>query len=376
MKIKTLLMLLALSLAITAEGAAKDCAASISVEISNKSKIDRINESVTTEWTTITKKLKGVSPDNVIVLDPQGKVIPSQVLYNGEKTAQSLLFQVTVAPSKSAKYKITTGKREEYKQAAYGRFAPERMDDFIWENNRVAFRVYGKALEVELISTGIDIWLKRTPEMIINKWLKPNVNYHRDNGEGLDMYSVGKSLGLGALTPIVDGKLLYLPHNHTSYKVLDCGALRVSFELEYPSFKVNGESVTMVRRFTLDAFANLNHVEVTFTGSFKNIDVVNGIKVRKNVDDVVMGANYIAYQEPEHPKNGTTYLLMINSRSSESKMLEGHAVSPLTLKSGETYSYLTGGYWSKYGVPNNAAWADKIAEEVTKAAEPLRVRLR
>ncbi|HWI56372.1 MAG TPA: glycoside hydrolase family 88 protein, partial [Bacillota bacterium] len=46
---------------------------------------------------------------------------------------------------------------------AYGTFMPQRKDDFAWENDRVAFRIYGPALEATgEISSGIDIWCKRT----------------------------------------------------------------------------------------------------------------------------------------------------------------------------------------------------------------------
>ena len=47
-----------------------------------------------------------------------------------------------------------------------GRFVRERNDDFAWENDLVAHRVYGPALETAkkepLVSSGIDVWVKRT----------------------------------------------------------------------------------------------------------------------------------------------------------------------------------------------------------------------
>ena len=45
---------------------------------------------------------------------------------------------------------------------AYGTFMPQRKDDFAWENDRIAFRVYGPSLErTGEISSGIDVWCKR-----------------------------------------------------------------------------------------------------------------------------------------------------------------------------------------------------------------------
>ena len=76
----------------------------------------------------------------------------------------------------------------------------ERRDDFAWENDRTAHRMYGKALETwaqePLTSSSVDVWFKRTRRLVINDWYMVD-DYHRDNGEGADMYSAGKSRGCG-----------------------------------------------------------------------------------------------------------------------------------------------------------------------------------
>ena len=51
----------------------------------------------------------------------------------------------------------------------FGREAPERKDDFAWENELVAYRVYGPALEATgEITSGIDVWSKRVPNFVID----------------------------------------------------------------------------------------------------------------------------------------------------------------------------------------------------------------
>ena len=60
----------------------------------------------------------------------------------------------------------------------YSRIVPERIDDYAWENDKVAFRTYGPAAQklVEqgkkggIISSGIDCWLKKVNYPVINKW--------------------------------------------------------------------------------------------------------------------------------------------------------------------------------------------------------------
>ena len=54
--------------------------------------------------------------------------------------------------------------------------------------------MYGAALETwkqePLTSSGLDVWVKRTPRLVINDWYMVD-DYHRDTGEGADLYSAG-----------------------------------------------------------------------------------------------------------------------------------------------------------------------------------------
>lgn len=349
----------------------------ISVEVRNKLAIARESESVEIDWDDIEDKLSGATANNIIVVDSQGKQIPSQVLFDGGKEPEDLLFQATVSPNGTAKYSVKIGKRESYTKQAYGRFVPERMDDFAWENNKVAYRVYGKALEVEMFSPGIDVWMKRTPELIINKWYKA-AHYHQDHGEGLDMYDVGSSLGVGATTPIVDGKLVYPTNNFTEYEILEDGDLRFKFEVKFLPFKVNGVDVKQKRTVTLDANTNMNLVEVEYEGDFKSIDIAMGLKIRNTDGEVVdMGDNYLAYQEPvKLAKNGITYVLAVTPNKGENKRIEDHIIKTTSVKEGEDYEYLCGGFWSKYGVEDQAKWSEIIEQEVAKFKSPLVVKIK
>lgn len=95
---------------------------------------------------------------------------------------------------------------------AYARVVPERKDDLAWENDKVAFRVYGPALRTGTEDSGIDVWCKRVPYPVIDKWYHQDrtakVSYHRDHGEGYDGYHVGDTRGCGGLGLWIDGKLV------------------------------------------------------------------------------------------------------------------------------------------------------------------------
>lgn len=118
---------------------------------------------------------------------------------------------------------------------AYGRFVPERRDDFAWENDKVAFRVYGPAAPFKGHSSGVDAWLKKVDYSIIDKWYKAHtegVSYHIDHGEGYDPYHTGISRGVGATAIWVEGKP-YTAHTYKSYEVIESGKDVIKFQLDY-----------------------------------------------------------------------------------------------------------------------------------------------
>ncbi len=123
----------------------------------------------------------------------------------------------------------------EKKVMAYGRFVPERDDDFTWENDKVAFRVYGPAGPKEGSFSGVDNWFKKVDYAIIDKWYAAHLNgisYHKNKGEGYDPYHVGGSRGTGGSAIWIEGKP-YAANTYSSYKVLKSGVDEVVFSLEY-----------------------------------------------------------------------------------------------------------------------------------------------
>ena len=143
----------------------------------------------------------------------------------------------------------------------------ERFDDFAWENDRIAHRVYGKALETwegEPLTAAapIDIWSKRTSRLVVNDWYLAD-HYHEDTGEGADFYSAGLSRGCGGNGLWADDRL-WTSRNFVNSRVLANGPIRVMFELTYEPFDVNGISVGEVKRITLDAGSQLDRFQSSY----------------------------------------------------------------------------------------------------------------
>ena len=163
--------------------------ATVEVVVSNPTDIERKLEVVEVSLNDIYDRVNPGSSDNIIVTNKLGDQIPYQLIYNGEDQPSALIFAVSLDAHKSDTVIIKKGIPEEFSPLVYGRLVPERKDDFTWENNLVAYRVYGPALEeTGEISGGLDIWVKKTENLVIDKWYKDDLagiaSYHEDHGEG------------------------------------------------------------------------------------------------------------------------------------------------------------------------------------------------
>lgn len=137
----------------------------------------------------------------------------------------------------STKSANQTDTQIEHSQATtFARFVPERNDDFAWENDLVAFRVYGPFARNMPENAGLDCWLKRVKTPIVNKWykqaLEQDKTYHKDWGEGLDNYHVGSSAGCGSSALWLDDQRQPL-ETFVDWKILEQSEKKTRFVLSY-----------------------------------------------------------------------------------------------------------------------------------------------
>jgi Domain of unknown function (DUF4861) len=194
------------------------------------------------------------------------EILVQSVDTDGDSKPDELVFQADFGPKQSRSFELSTGAPQVYTRdqfRVYGRFVRERFDDFAWENDRIAHRMYGTALETwekePLTSSTVDIWCKRVRRLIVNDWYMVD-NYHEDTGEGADFYSAGRSRGCGG-SGIWDAGKLWVSRNFVSSKVLANGPVRLVFELTYAPWDANGRQVSETKRITLDAGWNLDRFE-------------------------------------------------------------------------------------------------------------------
>jgi hypothetical protein len=205
---------------------------------------------------------------------------------NDDNVFEEFLFQADFAPRQTRVFLLAVGERQipgaaDYK--TYGRFVRERRDDFAWENDRIAHRMYGKELETwrqePLTSSSVDVWTKRVRNLVINNWYLVD-DYHRDHGEGGDFYSAGKTRGDGGTGIRVDGKL-YPSANFRDTRVYAVGPIRVLFELTYEAWNAGGVRVSEKKRISLDAGQNLDRFESRYTIEGNAANLAHAVGIRK-----------------------------------------------------------------------------------------------
>jgi hypothetical protein len=269
---------------------------------------------------------------------------------------------------------------------------PERLDDFAWENDKIAHRTYGPALAAPapagvvkevLVTSGLDIWFKRVGYPIVDRWYnKGHAHYHKDQGEGMDMFNVGKSRGAGG-SGVWAGGTLYPGVNYASFKILANGPIRTVFELYYAPWDAAGRQVSEVKRFTVDAGHWLDRIDSTFT--------TTGAEPLT----VAVGLNKTPGDKGQDPKiavgrDGKVLLQWVEQTTNDAfgtaivlPGAEGFAQDALNeliiakAVPGKPLRYYAGGAWSRAGeITSRAQWERQAQDIAARDASPVRVSIK
>ncbi len=342
------------------------------LKVSNPIDTARKGEIVEVKWREL--RNAAVTPEQVVVYAEDGSQVPSQVLFDDMGKPISLIFQTDVPASGAAQYRVSREYPEEYESKVFGRYVPERMDDYAWENNLTTYRIYGPALK-DPQTQGVDVWVKSTSKLIINEWFARN-DYHHNYGEGMDCYKVGNTLGGGALAVVNDGKLV-LSGNYTRQECLANGPLRTEALFDYAEVEVEGKKVAMQRRIALDADSRFTVQEYVFSGFDGEIEVAAGI-VMHNVKALQQGDNWVAVTEPasdskDPERDGDISLAVILQGGERCAQIDSHAAVVRKVKAGDRVIMLSGSAWSHAGVESPEAWRAEVEHYAARLANPLQV---
>ncbi len=349
----------------------------------------------------ITKKMKLISNDanRLSIRDVKsGKIFLSQLLdQDGNGIDDTFIFQVTLFPNEKLKLELFAEEKTEKKTSAHTTFArlvPERLDDFAWENDLVAFRTYGPEAQRLVdegkrggtLSSGIDCWLKRVNYPIIDNWYKKFTEggtYHKDDGEGYDPYHVGDSRGCGGIGVRV-GDSLHVSKNFVHTKILANGPIRTVFELTYSPWQVNNVTITEKKKISIDLGSQLYHAEILLSTSkpIKNyvvgltlhdksgvvkLDSVNGwMSYWEKIDDAFLGTGIV--MNPKYVER------MIDHRTATKDQSQLQMVA-LPVKN--KLEYYAGYGWQKAGLfTTENDWNVYLQKVAARIASPVQVTLK
>ena len=285
---------------------------------------------------------------------------------------RKLIFIMTVIAAVAA----CASKQE---QKVMARYVPERADDFVFENNLIAGRIYGKALEGNPTSVGIDVWVKLPGALVADDWYAHAVSepdyYHHDHG-GKDCYKVGTSLGGGGSAPLIENRFMTPPTNYRSYEILEQTPDKVTFVLHYPEWTADGETFSLDKKITVIADSYFGKVEDSYTfsgewgdslyvsaGIFRHDD--ENIEAEYNGEDRCALWEHASDQSIE-PEDGMLGLAIYMPDADCVTISHGgnHNVCDKMVKSGEPLTYYFASCWSKGDIKTSEEWF-KLVEGFT-----------
>lgn len=387
----------------------------VTVTVTNPLAMERSNEMVEVSMETITNRLGLADTAQIVVLDTDGQQVPYQITYDGK-----VIFPATIAANGAATYTIQTGTPEAFDVKACGKCYPERMDDMAWENDLVAFRAYGPALQAKgERGFGYDLFTKyNTTEPILEAMYAKELNketrakiaelkktdpkaaaelsrersYHIDHGYGMDCYAVGPTLGAGVAALMVNDSIIY-PWCYKNQEILDNGPLRFTVKLEFTPLTVKGDStVVETRLITLDAGSHLNRTAVSYSNLKETLPIVAGIVLHEPDGAVVADAanGYITYVDPTTgPDNGKIFMgaavptvvkdaktvLFSEQEKKERNNADGHVLAVSDYEPGSEYVYYWGFAWDKADIKTADAWNRYMADFAQKVRNPLTIKV-
>ena len=353
------------------------------VSVRNPISLTRRSETIAIQASELKKVLSFDDIRRVHVRDQRNgqELLIQAVDEDGDGKYDQLLFQTDIGPGEIRTFDLSVGDRrvptpQSYK--VYGRFVREREDDFAWENDRIAHRMYGEALETwpqePLTSSAVDVWVKRVPRLLINDWYMVD-DYHRDHGEGGDFYSAGSTRGCGGNGVWANGQL-YPSANFRNSRVLANGPIRLIFELTYPAWDAAGTRVTEIKRITLDAGQNFNHFESHYTIE-RPADLSSAAGIRKGKDTTASNSSESGILRSwesldNHGKLGCAIIAdpaLLTGFPEDSK----NFLATMKIPENRLVSYYAGFGWSDAGFATSEDWGRYVADFAQRVRAPLQV---
>lgn len=352
----------------------------------------RPNETVAVSWTS----RASVDESALRVFDARhGRVIPHQLAdTDGDGRKDTLLFQGNFRSGVTRDFWIMDSSAlapSPSRDICFSRPVPERLDDFAWENDLVAHRIYGQGVakpapEGEgLVSSGTDVWSKREGAAVINEFYKRG-DYHRDHGNGLDMYQVGAGRGCGGIAVFREGKP-YVSGNRVTARTLYNGPIQTAFEVSYAPWNAGGGlRVSETRKVTLDAGSRFTRIRSTLdiqgaktVTAGVGMDAGNGGNHYETVASDGRDGGVISAWSSLVKGNGHFGTAVIVPWMPEGDVVNAGGCSYWTAEAvgGQPFEWYLGAVWDKASsIKSSGEWEAEVRRVRECVRKPLRVQVR
>lgn len=257
------------------------------------------------------------------------------------------------------------------------RYLPLNNQNIAWENDRIAFRVYGPVVK-DRVSSGIDVWTKSVSYPVIEKWHRladQGQEYHVDRGEGCDFFHVGFGRGNGGTAIWHQGKP-YISQPYSQHRILKNTPEEIEFELRFKPWQVDGGStgqfsVTERKVISMRKGTNLFKVVSTFDTEYPGpLTAAIGISFAGS-PDVLSNPQKgtLTLWESYRPQNGElgTTVIADPAQVQGVKAYQKDQFLLVTIKAGKPITYYVGAGWNKSPhFKTRQDWLDYIEAELPK----------
>jgi rhamnogalacturonyl hydrolase YesR len=260
------------------------------------------------------------------------------------------------------------------KPQAYVRYMPEANQNICWENDRIAYRLYGSPVK-DRVSSGIDVWTKSVEYPIVDKWYRLNEagkEYHIDRGEGCDFFHVGFGRGNGGTAIWHNGKP-YISQPYAYHRILKNTEEEIAFEIFYEAWTVDSFKVSERKVISMKMGTNFFKVVSTFDTEYKGtLTAAIGISYVDKpeiLSDIKKGT--LTIWESYLPQNGELGTTLI-TEPSDIKAFTTYKKEQFVLlnaKAGQPITYYVGAGWTKNPYfKTKQDWLDYVSMELKKMA--------
>lgn len=368
----------------------------VTLTITNPSPFQR-QEVVEADAQAVLDSLGAWADSSLVLMNQAGQELTYQITHD-----RKLLIDAAVPPKGSWTIQVLRGTPCQGKKLVQGALYKQRKDDIAWENDRCAYRVYGPALQQSGEKAyGIDVWVKNTPDPVVaQRYAKDKQSakeaeaqrkagqteaaqltllhgsFHLDQGDGMDGYGVGPTLGCGA-PALINGQELIYPYCYTQYEILDNGPLRFTVKLHYGT---NTLGITEHRIISLDKGSHFNKIKVWYDGVTKPFTFCAGVTLNGK-GTLHRDKRFIAYEDPtDRPEvHGSSIYTAVcfpfHAVATGLSPDKRNAVGTIKGYRGEEVTYYAGAAWSRYDMADFTLWKHTIKREMEAVEQPLAVHI-